>query len=52
MKPRIPITDPAFRYTPAVETNVKRTWANARRRMAAENEQERLQKVMPIKRKA
>jgi len=49
MKPRIPLTDPSFRYRNAASTDVRKTWANARRRIAAENETERTQKVTPIK---
>jgi len=51
-KPRIRITDPSFRYTNAASTDVARTIRQARKRMAAEAEQERAAKVTPIKRRA
>ena len=48
MKPRIPITDPSFRYVCAAKTDVRKTWAKARARMA----EEAAAKVQPIKRTA
>ena len=52
MKPRISILKPEFRYRNAASTDVRRTWANAKRRLALEAEAERAAKVTPIKRKA
>lgn len=49
MKPRIPITDPSFRYKNSAETDIRKTFANARRRMKSENETERAAKVTPIR---
>jgi len=48
-KPRIGILDPSFRYKNAASTDIRKTFALARRRIAAENEVERTQKVTPIK---
>jgi hypothetical protein len=28
--PTVPVTSPRFKYVPAVQTNVKRTWRKAR----------------------
>jgi hypothetical protein len=36
MKPRIPITSRAFVYRKAVETDLRKTFAEARQRMEAE----------------
>jgi len=33
MKPIIPITNPAFRYVPSGKTDVRKTWAKARKEM-------------------
>lgn len=41
MKPRTRITDPNFRYTPSVETDIRRTFARIRREQRAEAEARR-----------
>jgi len=52
MKPRIPIHDPQFRYRDSASTDIRLTFAKARRRIALENAAEAAVKVTPIKRKA
>lgn len=51
MKPAKSILDSAFRYTPSVKTDIRKTFANARRRIAKEIEAEKASKVTPIKRR-
>lgn len=48
MKPRLPITDRAFRYRPSASTDLRKTFAAARKRMAAEAEQDKA-KVMQLR---
>ena len=40
MKPKIPITDKAFRYVPSAKTSVAKTWARARREIQEQKEAE------------
>ena len=54
MKPRVPITDAAFRYVPAALTDIRQTFAKARRRIVQEQKDEAEAKVktIPLKRRA
>ncbi len=50
-KPRIPITDKAFRYIPAAQTDLAKTFARERARLKAEqtrNAEEVKAKVRPL----
>jgi glutamate formiminotransferase len=38
MKPRTPITDPAFRYTCAAKTDIRKTFARVRKEMREKQE--------------
>jgi hypothetical protein len=49
MKPRIPLTDPSFRYKNSASTDIRKTFALARRRQRDEAEKERAAKVTPIR---
>jgi len=40
MKPKIPITDKAFKWVASAKTDVRKTWARARREMEAQKEAE------------
>ncbi len=54
MKPPKSILNRAFRYTPAAKTDIRRTFARARRELAAaaqveqENRNEAASKVLPL----
>jgi hypothetical protein len=42
MKPRVSILSSDFKYTPAVQTDVRKTWAKHRRERAQEAERQRI----------
>ncbi|MCL4763745.1 MAG: hypothetical protein KJ018_18550 [Burkholderiales bacterium] len=44
------ILDPAFRYTPAAATDLRKTFARIRREQRKAREQEQAKRVIPIKR--
>lgn len=44
MRPTIPCTDPRFKYTPAHQTDVRKTWSDARRAAQLKAEQERVRR--------
>jgi hypothetical protein len=41
VKPRIPLTDPAFRYTPSASTDLRKLFARIKRDQRAEAERQR-----------
>ena len=45
-KPKVPITDPAFRYTPAACTDIRKLFARIKREQAKELAQEPPDKVV------
>lgn len=54
MKPTKCITDPEFKYVPAAETDLRKTFARARRELKKQQEieAEAAKKVLPLKRDA
>ena len=52
MKPKIPLTNRAFKYVPSAKTDVRKTWARIRREMAeeAERKAEEEKNVVQLKR--